>query len=77
MTDKIAAEFSDSGWYKDRSPEEITALQLYEESLCVPEFRIFHEAVEKALGRSVQTFVFGFCPENLLQNKPQRIDWHP
>lgn len=30
MTDKIAAEFSDSGWYKDRSPEEITALQLYE-----------------------------------------------
>lgn len=39
MTDKTAAEFSDSGWYKDRSPEEITALQLYEESLCVPEFR--------------------------------------
>jgi len=26
MTDKIAAEFSDSGWYKDRSLEEITAL---------------------------------------------------
>ena len=73
MTDKIAAEFSDSGWYKDRSPEEITALQLYEESLCVPEFRIFHEAVEKALGRSVQTFVFGFCPEKLQQEFESKV----
>lgn len=73
MTDRIAAAFSDSGWYKDRSPEEITALQLYKESLCVPEFSIFHEAVDKALDRSVQTFVFGFCPEKLQQEFESKV----
>lgn len=61
MTEAEAIRFSESGWYKERSAEEIVALQLYEERLCVPEFGIFHEAMETALKRSVQTLEFGLA----------------
>lgn len=61
MTKETAIRFSNSGWYRDRSPEEITALQLYEDKMCVPAFDIFHSAIENVLGRPVQTFEFGLC----------------
>lgn len=43
MTKEEAIRFTESKWYEGRSAEEIAALQLYEERLCVPEFSIFHE----------------------------------
>lgn len=61
MTEEEAIRFSESGWYKGRSAEEIVALQLYEERLCVPKFSIFHEAMETVLKRSVQTLGFALA----------------
>lgn len=58
MTLEQANKFSDSGWWKDKTAEQITALQLYEPRLCLPVFSIFHGAVEKALGRPVFTHEF-------------------
>ena len=49
MTREQAIKFSESGWWEGRTACEITALQLYEPRLCLPEFQIFHEAVESAL----------------------------
>lgn len=59
MIKEEAIQFTESKWYEGRSAEEIAALQLYEERLCVPEFSIFHEAMETALKRPIQTFEFG------------------
>lgn len=58
MTTEQAIAFSDSGWWKDKTAEQITALQLYETRLCMPKFSMFHEAVEKALERPVFTHEF-------------------
>lgn len=58
MTTEQAKAFSDSGWWKDKSAEQITALQLYETRLCMPKFSMFHESVEKVLGRPVFTHEF-------------------
>lgn len=58
MTKEEAIRFAKSGWYEGRSAKEIAALQLYEERLCVPEFNIFHEAMEAALKRPIQTLEF-------------------
>lgn len=60
MTKEQAVRFSESGWWEGRTACEITALQLYEPRLCLPEFQIFHEAVEAALGRPVFTHEFAF-----------------
>ena len=58
MIQAEAIQFAESKWYEGRSAEEIVALQLYEERLCVPEFSIFHEAMETALKRPIQTLEF-------------------
>lgn len=58
MTLEQANKFSDSGWWRDKSAEQITALMLYESRLCLPDFSIVQEAVEKALGRPVFTHEF-------------------
>ena len=67
MTEEEAIRFTDSKWYEGRTAEEITALQLYEERLCVPEFKIFHEAIETALKRPIQTLEF--APVGTLQKE--------
>jgi hypothetical protein len=46
-----------SGWWQDKAPLQICDFQLYEEKLCMP-FDKFHEAIEKALERSVWTHEF-------------------
>lgn len=58
MTRDEAVAMSESGWWKDKSPREIVAFQLYEEKLCM-DFGDFHAAVERALGRPVYTHEFG------------------
>lgn len=58
MTKEQAIKFCESEWWKDKTPEEITALQLYEHSLCLPNFDLFQKVVERALGHPVFTHSF-------------------
>jgi len=58
-----AIKLAKSGWWKNKSPEEIVRFQLYEDRLCM-DFGDFHEAIEKALGRPVWTHEFA-RPEDL------------
>ena len=53
-----AIELADSEWWKERTHREIAGFQLFVKELCCP-FDVFHEAVEKSLGRSVWTHEFG------------------
>lgn len=73
MTQEQAVKLYESKWYENRLPIDLASFQLFEERLCMP-FGIFHEAVEKALGRSVWTHEFA-DPENLqkelLGDKPK------
>lgn len=57
MTKEQAVALAKSGWWKDKSHEEIAIFQLYEERLCMP-FDVFQEAVEKLLKRPVFTHEF-------------------
>jgi hypothetical protein len=44
-------------WWIGKTAQEIINFQLYEKRLCMP-FDLFHEALEKTLGRSVWTHEF-------------------
>lgn len=57
LTKAEATAFYESGEWKNWSAEQIVEFQLFQDLLCVP-FGIFHEAVEKVLGRSVWTHEF-------------------
>ena len=73
MTDRIAGlRFRTVVGIKTVVLKKLPLCSLYEESLCVPEFSIFHETVDKALDRSVQTFVFGFVPRSCNRNLSQK-----
>jgi hypothetical protein len=52
-----AIALSKSGFWKEMTLEAIVRFQLFEDLLCMP-FNVFHEAVEKVLGRSVWTHEF-------------------
>lgn len=58
MTKEEAIRLYDSGIWKEWSDYERAYFQLNEEKLCMP-FKVFHAAVEKALGRPVWTHEFG------------------
>ena len=64
MTKPEALKMFDSKWWVGKSAREIVSFQLFEEKLCMP-FGDFHEAVEKALGRSVWTHEFGLNYDGL------------
>lgn len=57
LTEDEAIALSKTGWWKDRTAEEIMRFQMAEERLAMP-FGEFHEAVEEALGRPVWTHEF-------------------
>jgi hypothetical protein len=57
LTKDEAVALSESGWWKEKTPQEIVKFQLFEDRLSM-DFRAFHEAVEKALGRPVWTHEF-------------------
>lgn len=65
MTEEEAIALHDSEFWKPMSYEERAKFQMLEERLCMP-FDVFHEAVEKALGRSVWTHEFGMNREGLI-----------
>lgn len=58
LTKEQAIEFFENESYKDMSYREIAEFQINQQKLCMP-FGIFHEAVEKTIGRSVFTHEFG------------------
>jgi hypothetical protein len=64
MTKNEAIALYESRFWKQMSHEEIAKFQLMEPLLCMP-FDVFHEAVEKTLGRPVFTHEFGMNPEGL------------
>lgn len=47
-----AISLFNSSWWKEKSFRERAEFQLFTDELCMP-FYIFHEAIEKTLGRSV------------------------
>ena len=57
MTEEQAIALYDSGWYKDRTDEDLVSFQLFEPKLCMP-FGEFHRAIESVLGRPVWTHEF-------------------
>jgi hypothetical protein len=57
MTREEAIALHDSKFYETMSYKERAMFQAFEPRLCMP-FSVFHEAVEKTLGRSVWTHEF-------------------
>lgn len=57
LDEETASQMCESGWWKGKSPEEITKFQLFTQRLCMPS-SVFHTAVGEALGRPVFTHEF-------------------
>ena len=55
LTEKEALALYESGFWEDLSLEERAKFQILEPRLCMP-FSVYHEAVEKTLGRPVFTY---------------------
>lgn len=58
LSEESAIKLGESGFWKDMTYRERAGFQMFEERLCMP-FAVFHEAVEKSLGRPVFTHEFG------------------
>ena len=57
MDNESAIKLSKSNWWERYSVKEVALAQLDEPLLCMP-FAIFHQIVEKAINRPVQTYEF-------------------
>jgi hypothetical protein len=64
MTKEQAIKLWESKFWESMSFQDRAKFQLFEDMLCMP-FDIFHEAVEKSLGRPVFTHEFGLNVDNL------------
>jgi len=64
LTKEQAIALYDSEFWKDMSYRAQAEFQMNTNRLCMP-FDVFHEAMEKTLGRSVWTHEFGLNPEGL------------
>ncbi len=72
LTKEQAIILYNSGWWKEKTPEEIVKFQLFEPRLCMP-FSEFHKAIEIVLNRPVFTHEFGSrgrLKEEYLGEKP-------
>jgi hypothetical protein len=58
LTQEQAIKLGESKFWEKMSYRDRAGFQLFEERLCMP-FGVFHEAVEKSLGRPVWTHEFG------------------
>jgi hypothetical protein len=65
MTKEQAIALFESGWWKELTLRQRAEFQLIEDLLCMP-FEVFHEAVEKTLGRPVYTHEFGLARKELI-----------
>ena len=57
LTKEEAAAYAATGWYKNKTTQEIVDFQLFEDRLCMP-IDLFHKALEEALGRPVKSEEF-------------------
>lgn len=58
LTRDEAVRFANNKSYKDMTFREIAEFQINQKCLCMP-FEVFHEAIEKTLGRPVFSHEFG------------------
>lgn len=64
LTKEQAIAFAENKCYEGMTYRQIAEFQIEQDKLCMP-FGIFHEAIEKTLGRPVFTHEFGFNREGL------------
>ncbi len=64
MTKEEAIKLMDTKFWETMTLKERAMFQMFERRLCMP-FDVFHEAVEKTLGRPVWTHEFGLNCEGL------------
>lgn len=64
MTKDQAIKLAESGFWKTMTHRQIAEFQMMEPLLCMP-FDVFHEAIEKTLGRDVYTAEFSMNYEGL------------
>ncbi len=64
ITKEIAKQLFESKFWEEMTLRERAEFQLFQPLLCMP-FGIFHEAIEKTLGRPVYTHEFGLNVEGL------------
>jgi hypothetical protein len=58
LTEEQAIEFGKSSAWESMTYEQRAKFQMQQEKLCMP-FSVFHEAMEKTLGRGIFTHEFG------------------
>lgn len=66
LTEQQAIRLFNGGWWVGRPAREIAEFQLEVQRYCCP-FRVFHDAVEESLGRSVETSEFASNWDGLLR----------
>lgn len=66
LTKQESINFYDNKLYEHMCDREKAIFQLTQNLLCMP-FDVFHEAVEKTLGRPVFTHEFGLNSEGLIK----------
>lgn len=64
MTSDEAKKLAKTDFWKAMSYRDRAVFQLFEDMLCMP-FPVFHEAIEKTLGRPVWTHEFGLNRDGL------------
>ena len=64
MTKAQAIALGESKFWESMTHRQIAEFQMCEKKLCMP-FSVFHEAVEKTLGRPVFTHEFGLNYQGL------------
>lgn len=64
MNKEQAIQLYNSKFWEPMSYKDRAIFQLWEDKLCMP-FNVFHEAMEKALGRPVFTHEFGLNRDGL------------
>lgn len=65
MTQEEAVKLYESNFWETMSFRDRATFQLIEDRLCMP-FDVFHEAIEKTLGRPVFTHEFGLARKELI-----------
>ena len=64
LTEKQALAFAENKCYEKMNYRQRAEFQIEQDRLCMP-FDVFHEAIEKTLGRPVYTHEFGFNIDGL------------
>jgi len=64
LTQEEAIELAETTFWEKMTHREIAVFQMFEPRLCMP-FGVFHEAIEKTLGRPVFTHEFGLNADGI------------